>query len=149
MPALFLACALQRAPCRADVSVLVSTPRHGEAKFCQCIPLTSLLQSHMGCRHAEGSLPSLQPSTADLQRLPQPQQCASLLFVVTAAGGLLAGEAVFDLLQLTALDAQIKAKALQVGSVLQGAFCMFDLPCTLSSSEAPSHAAANCMMSCA
>ena len=65
-------------------------------------------------RHAEGSLPSVQPSSADLSSLPLPHTTATLLFVVSFAAGVAAGEVVFELAQLRTLDMEIKAKALQV-----------------------------------
>ena len=65
-------------------------------------------------RHAEGSLPSIQPSSADLSRLPLPDTTATLMFVVSTAAGVAAGEAVFELGQLRLLDTEIKARSLQV-----------------------------------
>ena len=79
----------------------------GKAKGMRCV-----------YRHADGSLSSLNPSMADLQRLPQPHSTATLLFVVNAASGLTAGEAVFDVAQLQALASEVKAKALQVQILL-------------------------------
>ena len=51
---------------------------------------------------------------ADLLSLQTPASTATLLFVVNASAGLLAGEAVFDMAQLAAVDFTIKAKILQV-----------------------------------
>ena len=50
----------------------------------------------------------------DLLSLVKPCRAASLLFVVNAPIGMLAGEAVFDVAQLSALDMRIKSTVLQV-----------------------------------
>lgn len=50
----------------------------------------------------------------DLLSLPRPCSAASLLFVVNAATGLLADEAVFDAAQLGALDMRIRTAMQQV-----------------------------------
>lgn len=62
----------------------------------------------------EGTLSKVNPSYLDLLSLPRPCSVASLLFVVNAPSGLLAGEAVFDAAQLGALDMRIKTAMLQV-----------------------------------
>lgn len=54
------------------------------------------------------------PSYGDLLSLPQPCNAASLLFVVNASTGVLAGEAVFDAAQLGALDMRIRTAMQQV-----------------------------------
>ena len=54
------------------------------------------------------------PSYLDLLSLTRPCSVASLLFVVNAPTGLLAGEALFDVQQLSALDMRIKTAMLQV-----------------------------------
>ena len=66
------------------------------------------------CRHADGTVSKVKPSYLDLLSLPRPCSVASLLFVVNAPSGLLAGEAVFDAAQLSALDMRIKTAMLQV-----------------------------------
>ena len=65
-------------------------------------------------RHSEGSLSKAQPSLADLLSLQKPASAATLLFVVNASSGMLAGEAVFDSAQLSALDMNVRANLLQV-----------------------------------
>lgn len=54
---------------------------------------------------------------ADLLGLQKPASAATLLFVINASSGMLAGEAVFDSAQLTALDMTVRANLLQVGVI--------------------------------
>lgn len=68
----------------------------------------------MVCRHADGTLSKAEPTYLDLLSLPLPCQVASLLFVVNAPSGMLAGEAVFDAAHLSALNMRIKSSMLQV-----------------------------------
>lgn len=77
-----------------------------------CEIQTTLL--HVLCRQADGTLTKTQPSHLDLLSLVQPGRAASLLFVVNAPSGMLAGEAVFDVVQLSALDTRIKRTVQQV-----------------------------------
>ena len=65
-------------------------------------------------RHADGALSKAEPSYLDLLSLPRPCSAASLLFVVNAPSGMLAGEAVFGAAQLSSLDMRIKTTMLQV-----------------------------------
>ncbi len=51
---------------------------------------------------------------ADLLSLQRPDATATLLFVVNASAGVVAGEAFFDTAQLSTLDSSIKAKRFQV-----------------------------------
>lgn len=74
--------------------------------------VTNLLQCLR--RHADGTVAKAEPSYADLLSIAKPSRAVSLLFVVNASNGMLAGEAVFDEAQLRALDMCIKASVLQV-----------------------------------
>ena len=73
---------------------------------------------HNGYRHAEGTLSKAEPSYADLLSIAKPGSTASLLFVINASSGMLAGEAAFDADQLGNLDLRIKSNMLQVQQCL-------------------------------